>query len=89
MVVGHSVFVFVFVFCFYSIVAYDIVIGGVIAPWWLGILYLYLCFCFSSIVAYDIIIGGVIAPWWLGSTTVEIPNQWQNADMIIAQLSTS
>ena len=46
-------------------------------------------FCFCSIVAYDIIIGGVIAPWWLGSTTVEIPNQWQNADMIIAQLSTS
>ena len=57
MVVGHFVFVFVFFF--------------------------------SSIVAYDIIIGGVIAPWWLGSTTVEIPNQWQNADMIIAQLSTS
>ena len=46
-------------------------------------------FCFCSIVAYDIIIGGVIAPWWLGSTTVEIPNQRQNADMIIAQLSTS
>ena len=59
MVVGYFVFVFVFVFCL------------------------------SSIVAYDIIIGGVIAPWWLGSTTVEIPNQWQNADMIIAQLSTS